>query len=87
MQRILRAHNISNGKIRRTPNLDSALMYMRMGKGVSIVDSGTKDIWTSEYRRIPLEMQYDNFDLVAVWKKDILNPFVPLFTNHQTVNL
>ncbi len=87
MQRILRAHNISNGKIRRTPNLDSAMMYMRMGNGVSIVDSGTKDIWTSEYRFIPLEKQKDNFELVSVWKKDNLNPFVPMFTIHQTVNL
>ncbi len=87
LQRILRAHGISNGKIHKVPNLDSALMQMRMGKGVAIVDSGTKGIWNDNYRTIPLEKQKDAFELVAIWKKDNLNPFVSLFTNHLTVNL
>ncbi len=87
LQRILRANGIGSGKIRLVPNLDSALMQMRMGKGIAMADNGTKGIWNQDYRIMKPEKQNDSIGLVSGWKKDNLNPFLPLFVNHQTVEL
>ncbi len=87
LQRILRTNGIPNSRIYKMPNLDSVLMQMRLGKGVALVDTGTKGIWNDQYRIIAPSRTKDSFHLVAVWKKDNLNSSVALYTQSMAADI
>ena len=54
---------------------------MRLGRGVALIDSGAAQIHQYGLRTIPLGdgEKFGRLALVAVWKKENLNPFLPMF--------
>lgn len=85
LRMILKSNGIGNGKIRFVSNLESVLFQVKMGKGIALLDSGVKEILNSDFRTLELKTHEGSLNLVCVWKKDNLNPFLPLFLNKQWV--
>lgn len=87
LQLILRAHGIREGKIQFVQNLDSVLFQMQTGKGIALMDTSFKDLYNASYRLLEFEHYKGSLNLMSVWRKDNLNPFLPLLVNQQTVNI
>lgn len=87
LQMILRAHGISEGKIRFVPDLESALFQMQLGKGVMLLDTGMRYYHSDKYRIIEFSALKKELKLISVWRKDNLNPFISLLVNGQSVKL
>lgn len=87
LQMILRAHGIAEGKIRFVPDLESALFQMQLGKGLALLDTGMRYYHSGRYRIIELSALQKELELISVWRRDNLNPFLSLLTNTQTVEL
>ena len=78
---VLRANRITDGNIRFAPNQESVLLQVRLGRGAALIDSGASQIEMYGLRTVPLGRgeKYDRLAVVAVWKKENLNPFLPMF--------
>lgn len=78
---VLRANKVADGNIRFAPNQESVLLQVRLGRGVALIDSGAAQIGQYGLRTIPLGdgEKFGRLALVAVWKKENLNPFLPMF--------
>ena len=78
---VLRANKVADGNIRFAPNQESELLQVRLGRGVALIDSGAAQIHQYGLRTIPLGdgEKFGRLALVAVWKKENLNPFLPMF--------
>ncbi len=78
---ILHAYHISEGKIKYVPNQESALLQARLGKGVALLSTEAVQIEEYGLRVINFERNssVENMALVAVWKRENLNPFVAMF--------
>ena len=87
MQFVLRASNISNANIRSVPNVETALLQARLGRGVAFVNSDAPGIDKETLRVLPLNAKehYGQLSLVAIWKKDNLNPFIAMLMNELKV--
>ena len=80
---ILRNNHLENVNIRFTPNVESALLQARLGRGIALVNYGVPQIRQYQLRTLPLDGAdtYCRLNLVAIWKKDNLNPFIARFMN------
>lgn len=87
LQMILRAHGISEGKIRFVPDLESALFQMQLGKGLALLDTSTRYYHSDQYRIIEFSALQKELELISVWRRDNLNPFISLLVNTQSVEL
>lgn len=78
---VLRANKIANGDIRFAPNQESVLLQTRLGRGVALIESDAAQIREYGLRTVPLGggEKFVTLSLVAIWKKDNLNPFLPMF--------
>ncbi len=78
---VLRANKVSDGNIRFAPNQESVLLQVRLGRGVALIDSRAEQIGRYRLRTIPLGEgeRFDRLALVAVWKRDNLNPLLSMF--------
>ena len=87
MQFVLRASNISNANIRYVPNVETALLQARLGRGVAFVNADAPGIDKETLRVLPLndKERYGQLSLVAIWKKDNLNPFIAMLMNELKV--
>ena len=87
MQFVLRASNISNANIRSVPNVETALLQARLGRGVAFVNSDAPGIDREALRVLPLndKERYVQLSLVAIWKKDNLNPFIAAIMNNLKI--
>ena len=81
LQYLLRACHISEGRVRFVPNQESVFLQVRLGRGVGLSDTDAEQIRKYRLRSIPIggDGKYGKLGLVAVWKKDNLNPFIALF--------
>lgn len=59
---------------------------MRLGRGAALIDSGASQIEMYGLRTVPLGHgeKYDRLAVVAVWKKENLNPFLPMLMKEVT---
>lgn len=87
MQFVLRASNIPNGNIRYVPNVETALLQARLGRGVAFVNADAPGIDKETLRVLPLndKERYGQLSLVAIWKKDNLNPSIAMLMNELKV--
>jgi len=62
-------------------NIESMLIGVRSGAGLSMVDSSIDLIYDKRYRcyKLPPEMEFNAVDMVAVWKKENVNPIIPIY--------
>lgn len=81
LRMILKSNGIGNGKIRFVANLESVLFQVKMGKGAALLDDITKEVANDCYRSVELKTHEGALELVSIWKKDNLNPFLTLFIN------
>ena len=84
---INRFYDIEDGKIRYVQNLDSVLFQMQAGKGIALMDTSFKDLYHPSYRLLEFEHYRGSLNIMSAWRKDNLNPFLPLLVNRQTVQL
>ncbi|MCR5665623.1 MAG: LysR family transcriptional regulator [Eubacterium sp.] len=86
---LLRAHKIADSKIRFATNQESVLLQVRLGRGVAVIDSGATQIEKYNLRLVPLGegKKFSKLGIVAVWKKDNLNPFLTMFMQKVKENL
>ena len=87
LQMLLRAHGIPDGKICFVPDVESALFQMQLGKGLALLDSSSRYFDREGYRTIELTVAKKELELIAVWKRDNLNPFIPLLVSMQSAIL
>lgn len=78
---VLRANKISTGNIQFAPNQESVLLQIRLGRGVALIESDAAQIREYGLRTLPLGggEKFVTLSLVAIWEKENLNPFLPMF--------
>lgn len=60
-------------------NMESLLFYLNAGKAVALLNVGERNFRYDGYRHIPLPDDCPGLYLTAVWKRDNLNPAIPMF--------
>ena len=83
LRMILQAHGISDVKIRFVPDLESALFQMQLGKGVALLDTSTRYFYNAHYRLIEFSAMRRELEVISVWRRDNLNPYIPLLLKTQ----
>ena len=81
VQESLRQIGITNVNMRNMNSIESMLIGIRSGAGVSLVDSSIDLFFDNRYRCFRLSIGHD-FNvavIVAVWKKNNLNPVIPIY--------
>ena len=78
---ILKELNISDVKLRSATGNESRLFGVRSGVGVAILDTSMELVFDSRYRyfELPKEYAFSTLHILAVWKKDNLNPIIPIY--------
>jgi len=85
----LNTMGIKNVNLRNMSSIESMLIGIRSGVGVSLVDSSIDLFFDNRYRcyRLPSEHEFNVAVIVAVWKKDNLNPVIPIYLEMLRENL
>ena len=78
---ILDYYQIDRCKTATAPNFDSALLNVQLGNGVVFTDPISMPSCSDSIRIFPLDESISAINICAIWKKDNLNPTVPLFVN------
>ena len=79
---ILKKMGIRCGKILYVPNQESMLLNVRTGKGIALMDNSLREVYDGDrYRFLEIPREMAPLYVVCVWKKENLNPAVPLYTN------
>ena len=81
VQNILDHYQIDISRTSTAPNFDSALLNIQLGNGVAFTDPIAMPSCSDSLCIFPLDPSIAAIDICAVWKKDNLNPSVPLFVN------
>ena len=86
---ILKELGIKNIKLRSMNGTESVLFGVRSGIGVALLDSSMDLIFDNRYSyfKLPEGRHFSTLDIVAVWKKDNLNPTVPVYLEKLKENL
>ncbi|MBP2656029.1 MAG: hypothetical protein H6Q73_3598 [Firmicutes bacterium] len=63
------------------PNMESLFLNVRAGKGVALLDSSVREIFGKNFRHFELPRDIGTLSLIAAWKKENLNPTIPIFVN------
>ena len=87
--RILRELNIKDVKLRSARGNESRLFGVRSGTGVAMLDTSMELIYDSRYTYYTLPEEYDfsTLHILAVWKKENLNPVLPVYLEILRENL
>lgn len=76
---ICRKNGFTPNVVKQLPNVESLLLSIESGLWVSLFDSNIRLYKKDKFRLFPID---DDFlDVVMAWKKENLNPSIPLFTN------
>ena len=78
---ILDALDIKDIKLRSADGNESRLFGVRSGVGVAMLDTSMDLVFDSRYRYFELPKEYDfsTLHIFAVWKKNNLNPIIPIY--------
>jgi len=81
VKEILKHLGVENVKVKSMNGIESMFFGVRSGDGVTFVDSSMDLIYDNRYRymQLPQEHEFSRLDIVAVWKKDNLNPIIPIY--------
>lgn len=80
---LCRKHGFTPNVVRQLPNVESLLLCVESGLGVSVFDS-TIRLYTPESFKL-FTVEDDFMDVVVAWKEENSNPALSLFTN-QIIN-
>jgi len=78
---ILKELGVRDIKLRGMNGIESMMFGVRSGVGVALLDTSLDLIYDNRYRYMPMPPGYrfSTLDIVAVWKKDNLNPIMPIY--------
>jgi len=78
---ILKKLNITGVKLISMNGIESMLFSVRSGVGVALLDSSMELVFDNRYRYflLPKEHVFSTLRIEAVWKKDNLNPIIPIY--------
>jgi DNA-binding transcriptional LysR family regulator len=76
---LCRRHGFTPNIVKQLPNVESLLLCIESGLGISLFDA-TIRLYNSEHFRI-FELEDNSVDVVMAWKKENLNHAVSLFIN------
>jgi len=78
---ILKELNITDVKLRGMNGIESMMFGLRSEVGVAVLDTSMDLVFDNRYWYIELPAGYDFSSLIiyAVWRKDNLNPIIPLY--------
>ena len=78
---ILKELNINDVKMRSSNGIESMMFGVRSGIGVALVDESMDLVYDNRYRfmQLPQGEEYSTLDIMAIWKKDNLNPILPVY--------
>lgn len=65
--------------IKYVGNIESILLDIRLGTGVSLISSAMSCVHDNRYHCFPLPKTSTTTSIAAAWKNDNLNPAIPLF--------
>lgn len=75
---------LNGNHIMTAQNLKTVLYYVRSGRAAALLDSSIREIRREEFRVIKLpEGIVPALEIMAFWKKDNLNPCIPLLYNSE----
>ena len=77
---LCRKHGFTPKIVKELPNIESLLLCVESGLGVTIVDSNIRMHDNENFKFFKLEDDY--ISVVMAWKKENMNPVVSLFTNN-----
>jgi len=85
----LEALGVKDVKLRSMNGNESLMFGVRSGIGVALLDTSLDLIHDNRYVCIPLPEGYEfsTLEIVAVWKKDNLNPIMPIYLDLLKGNL
>ncbi|MBU3156637.1 LysR family transcriptional regulator [Clostridium estertheticum] len=77
---LCRKHGFTPKIVKELPNVESLLLCVESGLGISLVDSNIRMHDNENFKFFKLK---DDFiSVVMAWQKENMNPVVPLFTNN-----
>ena len=76
---ICRKNGFTPKIVKQLPNVESVLLCVEMGIGVALFDSKVRISNTDNLKVFKVEDDFVN--VIMVWKKENMNPGIPLFTN------
>lgn len=82
--RFFRNLNLRGNQITLVPNLKTVLYYVRSGKAAALLDTSIEEIKREGYRIVELpEEHVPGVYIMAFWKRENLNPCIPLLYNSE----
>ena len=82
---LCRLHGFTPRIVKHLPNVESLLLCVESGLGVSLFDASIRLHNEARYRKYAL--QNDSVEIVMAWRKENLNPAIPMFTNQMLSHL
>lgn len=80
-EKIFAYYGIENWRRTEAPNIDTALLNVRLGKGCIFLDPLTHYISRDCYRIMELPEEISAVEILLAWDKNNLNPAISLFVN------
>jgi len=86
---MLKSMGIKDAELRGTQGIESMMFSVRSGIGVALLDSSMDLVYDNRYSyyHIPSEYPFSAKNLLAVWKRDNLNPILPIYLEYIKNNL
>lgn len=76
---ICRKNGFTPKIVKQLPNVESVLLCVEMGIGVALFDSKVR-IYNGDNLKV-FKVEDDFINVIMAWKKENMNPGIPLFTN------
>jgi len=78
---LLKTLGVTDFKLRSMNGNESMMFGVRSGVGAAVLDTSMDLIHDNRYRYIPLPKgeEFSTLEIMAVWKKDNLNPIMPIY--------
>ena len=77
--KVLKRLGVNDTSLRNMNNSESVLFGVRSGMGVALLGTSMECIFDSRYSYLALPTDMDDNFIATVWKKDNLNPIIPIY--------
>jgi DNA-binding transcriptional LysR family regulator len=77
---LCKKHGFRPNIVKQLPNVESLMLCVEMGLGITLLDSNIRLHDNDNFRVFKVEGDY--IDVIMAWKKENMNPSIPLFTNN-----
>ena len=78
---IMSYYNIKSFNHEKSENIEDALLQIMMGNGIALLDYISFPNFSDSFEVLPIDKEAYQIGIDVIWKKNNLNPAIPLFTN------